>query len=355
MSGTSSSGARSWESTARTRLGSVVGSAPIWSRLGAALCLTTSAVTLLTAWLLPGHGRLVGIVAAELAAAVAAVAVVRVRPQLEQSSRLLLVFPLLVVAAVLADAVVSKSVGSTYVGYFTLCFAFVGYTQPRGTALWLAPVMAAVWWYCQSAPASVIAVKFPITLAVWMIISEGLALRSRSVRREMGRLANDASTDHLTGLGNRRGLEVALAALETHDTLVLLDLDHFKAVNDTFGHEAGDRVIRDFGECLRAVLRGGDLAFRYGGEEIVVILKHGDGSTFGATAMLRRLKAEWTAAERPTFSAGAAVHESGSANETLQRADVALYEAKHDGRNAWRLKGGRGDGASGDVPFNRAG
>lgn len=81
------------------------------------------------------------------------------------------------------------------------------------------------------------------------------------------RLAESAATDVLTTLPNRRMIERALGRLADHDTVIMLDLDHFKQVNDEFGHATGDDVLRAFGLVLRESLRGRDLAGRYGGEE----------------------------------------------------------------------------------------
>jgi diguanylate cyclase (GGDEF)-like protein len=151
---------------------------------------------------------------------------------------------------------------------------------------------------------------------------------------ERGRgLAEDASTDVLTGLPNRRMLARALGRLTADDTVILLDLDHFTRVNDELGHAAGDDVLRMFGMVLRATVRGRDLVTRFGGEEFVVILAPPTG---GADAFLRRLSADWLA-HRPqpvTFSAGIA-RAVGDPNAVLRRADEALYRAKEAGRDRW--------------------
>jgi len=116
------------------------------------------------------------------------------------------------------------------------------------------------------------------------------------------RLAESASTDLLTGLANRRMLDRALGRLSADDTVIMLDLDHFKQVNDNFGHAAGDEVLRVFGSVLRGTVRGRETVGRFGGEEFLVVLAPGGD----AEAFLQRLRAEWLT-ERPrpvTFSAG---------------------------------------------------
>jgi len=145
-------------------------------------------------------------------------------------------------------------------------------------------------------------------------------------------LAESASTDSLTGLPNRRMLERALGRLSADDTVIMLDLDHFKQVNDTFGHAAGDAVLRVFGHVLGATVRGRDTVGRFGGEEFVVVLP----SMQGADAFLDRLRAEWLT-KRPfpvTFSAGIAAS-TGDPDETVHLADEALYQAKKAGRDQW--------------------
>ena len=112
----------------------------------------------------------------------------------------------------------------------------------------------------------------------------------------------------------------------------MVDLDHFKRVNDEFGHHTGDEVLLAFGSAMRSVVRGSDLVGRFGGEEFVVILS----SQVGADSFLERLRGKWIET-RPlpiTFSAGIA-RSVGDPSTTLQLADAALYRAKEAGRDQW--------------------
>jgi diguanylate cyclase (GGDEF)-like protein len=146
------------------------------------------------------------------------------------------------------------------------------------------------------------------------------------------RLAESASTDLLTGLPNRRMLDRALGRLSADDTVIMLDLDHFKQINDNFGHAAGDEVLHAFGSVLRGTARSRDTAGRYGGEEFLVILGPGGD----ADAFLHRLRANWLT-ERPSpvaFSAGVTASASDP-DETVRLADQALYQAKEAGRDQW--------------------
>jgi len=147
------------------------------------------------------------------------------------------------------------------------------------------------------------------------------------------RLAEFASIDSLTGLLNRRMLDRALGRLAGKDTVILLDLDHFKHVNDEFGHAAGDDVLRAFGRALRSAGRGSEVIGRFGGDEFVGVL---DAPGNGPDVFLERFRRDWLAA-RPlpvTFSAGVA-RSVGDPDETIGLADEALYRAKKAGRDQW--------------------
>lgn len=152
-------------------------------------------------------------------------------------------------------------------------------------------------------------------------------------RSEDARQAEDRSRlDPLTGLGNRRVMDQLMSGLTSDDVLMLLDLDHFKWVNDEYGHDGGDRVLADMGRFLQAHLRDGDIATRYGGEEFLLFLPGLGGK---AQQLGSRLLDAWRETDPvTTFSAGVACHrpeEHGQA--TLKRADQALYRAKQAGRN----------------------
>jgi diguanylate cyclase (GGDEF)-like protein len=156
----------------------------------------------------------------------------------------------------------------------------------------------------------------------------------------------------LTGLPNRRVLESSLAEQQHTPvtpgcslSLLMIDVDHFKRVNDTFSHETGDLVLKRVAEVLRNSVRETDTVSRYGGEEFVVMLR-GAGESV-AVAQAERLRAavanDTQIAVPVTISLGVAT----ARGETWQRdvamllteADKALYAAKHDGRNCVRRAG----------------
>lgn len=163
---------------------------------------------------------------------------------------------------------------------------------------------------------------------------------------DQARLA--ASTDPLTGVANRRSLDSHLAAEvgRSHDEqtplcLIMADIDHFKSINDTYGHQAGDEVLREFGRVLKANVRAGDMVARYGGEEFTVVLPRTTaGSALTVAERLRTVISSQTfgvsgrSIGRVTASFGiAAVQVNETPAELVARADKKVYEAKVKGRN----------------------
>lgn len=167
-----------------------------------------------------------------------------------------------------------------------------------------------------------------------------------------------AATDPLTGLLNRRSLENHARAMVTGErpfSLAMGDLDHFKKLNDTHGHDAGDRALRLFARCVRAGLRAEDLVSRYGGEEFVLILP-GLSAPQAANALERvqeQLRGALAAGGAAPFTAswGLAHSSQASSLEELTRlADVALFRAKREGRNRIVVEGASDSEAAGEPP-----
>ncbi len=171
--------------------------------------------------------------------------------------------------------------------------------------------------------------------------------RTQELEEANRRLAEMSSTDSLTGLANRRAfLEASERELHRaarsgqHCSVVMVDLDHFKQVNDRHGHAAGDAMLKAAASSLRAVLRGEDLVARWGGEEFILFLPNTDSGAALSVAEKARLA---LAAAAPagdggtgcvTGSFGIATHRAGRTLEsTIDAADHALYRAKEAGRN----------------------
>ncbi|GLZ87365.1 hypothetical protein Pres01_34160 [Metapseudomonas resinovorans] len=166
-----------------------------------------------------------------------------------------------------------------------------------------------------------------------------------TLRGMMRQLEDLVATDELTGLFNRRHfLRLASRELDSLTSnrqhgLALIDLDHFKRINDVHGHAAGDRVLQTFAAVARACLRDGDVLARYGGEEFVLLLPNCDADRL--TACCERLRQAFEQAEpvgvqveRLSLSAGMTLLTAGDdLDDALQRADQALYRAKRGGRN----------------------
>ncbi len=166
------------------------------------------------------------------------------------------------------------------------------------------------------------------------------------MQKELTVLRKNASTDHLTGLPNRRFLDEKINALfenRTHFCLAILDLDHFKQINDNWGHSAGDNILRRLGEMLRENTKGKDTACRIGGEEFALILPETDLS--GAKRLCEQIAAQfreinWISQSTDeeigmlSLSGGvSALSPTDSPATLFDRADKLLYDAKARGRD----------------------
>jgi diguanylate cyclase (GGDEF)-like protein len=197
------------------------------------------------------------------------------------------------------------------------------------------------------------------SLAVALLTA--LLIGARSHRRQLAALAN---LDSLTGLPNRRhtaqrvqdALDRSARAGEAL-TIALIDLDHFKTINDRCGHASGDQVLKDFARLARETLRAGDTFGRWGGEEFLLAMP---GATLDvALSVVERLRTVAQTIRIPngpdgmkvSLSAGLAVNESQvqSLEALVARADIALYRAKHDGRNIVRIDAASLDAASSGI------
>ena len=176
----------------------------------------------------------------------------------------------------------------------------------------------------------------------------------QQLRGQMGVLQNQAQTDPLTRLRNRRGFEQAVAEyLHGSEadlggcTVMIADIDHFKRVNDSYGHLVGDQVIKALAQVLQNNVKGRDIAARWGGEEFIVFLPA--TAAAGAVRLAEQLRLAFSktrikrggkqeVSDPVTISIGVAEIESGEALErAVDRADRALYQAKGDGRNGVRV------------------
>jgi diguanylate cyclase len=172
----------------------------------------------------------------------------------------------------------------------------------------------------------------------------------KSLQIKLKEAEQHATTDALTGLWNRRSFEDKLAhhmtrcqQTEGDLSLVMLDIDHFKQVNDTYGHLTGDDLLRIIAKTLRDYVKGKDIVCRYGGEEFVILLP--DTPLIGAVTVAENIRKHFSQMSwkqkrtgasmgKVTLSAGVSSARSDESMETfVQRADVALYQSKKMGRN----------------------
>jgi diguanylate cyclase (GGDEF)-like protein len=186
-----------------------------------------------------------------------------------------------------------------------------------------------------------------LSLSRTLTAPAALALARERARRDADEFAQAAIMDPLSGLFNRRyfheRLEEELDRARRHNTtvsLLMIDIDNFKAINDRYGHLAGDAVIRGIGDILKRSVRRFDLCTRFGGEEFAIVMP-GSGPENSAP-VAERIRQRIEAFKPPdgeladlrvTASIGMSVSSGGSARELIAYADQALYQAKEEGKN----------------------
>lgn len=195
---------------------------------------------------------------------------------------------------------------------------------------------------------------------------EQIADGSRRLSDELSRVRQLSLTDELTGLPNRRAfqrrLEDEIARANRYGyplTLAIMDLDEFKAMNDSYGHATGDRILQEYASSILSIFRRLDMVARYGGEEFAVLLPNTD--LHGAMRALHKVKSrvpevsvrtENAVLAVPTFSAGISAYHPGETSEAfVSRTDAALYEAKRRGRN--RVEAAEEERVHGAEPTRR--
>ncbi|KPQ25536.1 MAG: Response regulator containing a CheY-like receiver domain and a GGDEF domain [Halomonas sp. HL-48] len=193
-----------------------------------------------------------------------------------------------------------------------------------------------------------LAIGIAILILVILLLSGGLMIALIRLHHQHKRVLKLSLMDELTGLGNRRYMLNFTEHLFEQSqrsgqplSMALLDLDHFKRVNDNFGHPAGDQVLRAFAHALLDEVRKADVVARIGGEEFCVLMPKTD--TAGAQALLERIRTRVEGLSPQALGVPTAVtvslglatasHQDASFDQLYARADQALYEAKTNGRN----------------------
>ncbi|WP_188066193.1 sensor domain-containing diguanylate cyclase [Brevibacillus brevis] len=173
------------------------------------------------------------------------------------------------------------------------------------------------------------------------LLSRAIRFALANIKKKTEQLTHDARTDPLTGLTNRRTLEETMKkwmAEQIPFSIMMMDLDRFKAINDTYGHQAGDEVLRHFAKIISSSLRPEDVSCRFGGEEFVVLVSHtGLEEAYQVAERIRRALETRTnpIGQRLTVSQGIAHYPSHAVSPKglLHVADEAMYKAKRAGRN----------------------
>ncbi|WP_028117566.1 GGDEF domain-containing protein [Ferrimonas senticii] len=186
------------------------------------------------------------------------------------------------------------------------------------------------------------AIGFTLAVAVWLMLIVGKQRRQQRASADVAALKNGAYQDFLTGLHNRRWLTDCVLAKQPHyrGTLVMIDIDHFKSINDHHGHAIGDQVLQKFAHFLSQRLRQQDRLLRWGGEEFLLLMDNVDAEAAHdiLQRLLHQLADHRLLESLPTliitFSAGIRqCQPTNDFEDELHRADLALYRAKQQGRN----------------------
>ena len=264
--------------------------------------------------------------------------------QRRPAAELLLLFPLLLFTAELVLALSTSDVASSYTGFFALTIVYVGLTQRPLFVPVAVAAAAPCWLVCQIDIDASTMIRLGVAATMWMLVGLALASRTAVDRSHNSELFDRANTDALTGLSSRAFLidqvDRALAAPSSSgSSVVVIDLDAFKGVNDMFGHAAGDELLIEIAHRIRATFRSDDTCARLGGDEFAVLMRHANlQQATDAAARLVTLITEPVTLSRGrmavTASVGiASLDGAASAAEVLHDADLAMYESKSAGRN----------------------
>ena len=278
------------------------------AKLGVLLVAVSSLVVAATVWFLPATPA-DRMIALGVAAGALLVSVGMSRLSWKRlPARALLLFPALGMAAMTVVAVSTAGISPAYMGFFTVAVFFIASTQSERLTLLALPVLLPFWLLCQGGLSDEVGVKMLITVCIWGLIGHGIARRKASDEVRVKGLLHAAATDPLTGLASRGELVRVLERTDVGDAVVLIDLDGFKAVNDSKGHQVGDDNLATFGHSVRSVLRSTDIALRYGGDEIMLVLPQ--AGVEQSDALLERLP-HHSAAARPSNVLGGHRHPRG--------------------------------------------
>ena len=318
----------------------------VW--LGAGLVGLFVLIVASTAWKLQvPHQALDTILIILLIVAVADVALCQL-PWNELPQLTLLVFPLILVLTEVALAAHTDGVSAYYTGFFILGFVYIGLTQPRGTSFGFVLVVVPCWIYSQQGLASHGWIQVLVAMVIWILVGEAVAGYASVHKARSDVLRQTAHTDILTGLASRpvvmQRIDDFIATSGVADaSLLVLDLDGFKAVNDAYGHGVGDELLVAIGQRIRANVSADDVIARLGGDEFAVLLER---CTPGEAVLVSQRLIDSVSRPIDLTRGSVAVTASigivdltvcANAQDALGDGDVAMYEAKLAGKNRYSM------------------
>lgn len=173
------------------------------------------------------------------------------------------------------------------------------------------------------------------------LLTKAIRYALQDIKEQTAQLTQEATTDPLTGLTNRRTLEAIMhnwIMEQTSFSVIIMDIDRFKSINDTYGHQTGDEVLKHFAAIMTSCIRPGDICCRFGGEEFIALISHADSvEAYLVAERIRTLleQSDNITGQPITVSQGIAHYAShaDTAAELIHMADQALYKAKKSGRN----------------------
>jgi diguanylate cyclase (GGDEF)-like protein len=244
----------------------------------------------------------------------------------------------------------TDGIAANYGGFFALAIIYVGLTQQRILVPMAVAVAAPCWLICQEEITVATVFRLATAITFWLLGGLALASRAEIDRARTAELLDRANTDPLTGLASRLCLADQIHREinerdRTESTVMVIDLDGFKGVNDEHGHRVGDLVLEQVASRLTAVLRPRDVVARLGGDEFAVLcpeLADDESAVHIAERVVVSLQRPFLVDDASITigaSVGIATAEPGDlgADELLDSADRALYQAKGQGRGRWYL------------------
>jgi diguanylate cyclase (GGDEF)-like protein len=266
----------------------------------------------------------------------------------EMPQQTLLVFPLILAVTEITLAAHTHGVAAYYTGFFTLGFIYIGLTQPRGTSFGFVLVIVPCWIYSQQGLVGHIWIRVSVATVIWILVGEVVAGYASVHKARSDVLRQTAHTDILTGLASRpvvtQRIDRFISTAEVAEaSLLVLDLDGFKAVNDAYGHSVGDELLVAIGQRIRANVSADDVIARLGGDEFAVLLERcTPGQAILVSQRLIDSVARPIALTRGSVAVTASVgivdlSTCANAQDALGDGDVAMYEAKLAGKNRYSM------------------